>query len=73
MADVRLRFRQMDEPGEVSCQTIDEAISLAAAQVESGSAWPVEVVVDGHVTVREPELVELVRQRLGEDDEEERR
>jgi hypothetical protein len=73
MSDVRLRYRRGDEPDELSCKTLDDAIDLATAQIASGDAWPLEVVVDGRVALREPELVEEARRRLGEDDEEELR
>lgn len=73
MSDVRLRYRVGEEPGELPCKTLDDAIGLASAQLASGEAWPLEVVVDGQVTLREPELVEEARRRLGEDDEEELR
>lgn len=74
MPDVRLRFRRRDdEPGELICKTIDEAIGLAAAQLQAGDVWPLEVVVDGRVVLREPVLVEEARRRIGEDDDEELR
>ncbi|HEX7128367.1 MAG TPA: hypothetical protein VF406_21650 [Thermodesulfobacteriota bacterium] len=73
MPDVRLRYRRGDEPDELSCKTVDDAIDVATAQLASGEAWPVEIVVDGRVAVREPELVEEARRRLGEDDEEDLR
>lgn len=73
MSRVRLRYRRGDEPDELACKTIDDAIDMATAQLASGEAWPVEVVVDGRVAIREPELVEEARRRLGEDDEDELR
>lgn len=74
MPGVRLRYRQRDdEPGELSCETVDEAIGLAAAQLQSGDAWPLEVMVDGRVVMREPTLVEEARRRIGEYDDEELR
>lgn len=74
MPDVRLRYRRRDgEPGELACKSLDEAVGLAAAQLQSGDAWPLEVVIDGRVAMREPALVEEARRRIGEDDEEDAR
>ncbi len=69
MSDVRLRYRRQEEAGEVACASVDEAIDLAAEQIDSGELWPTDVLVDGRVVLPQEELLEAARLRLGEDDD----
>lgn len=73
MADVRLRYRRYEEPDEIPCKDVDEAIDLAAEQMDSGEAWPLAVVVDGQIVLAQEDLFEEARRRLRDFEEEEDR